>query len=807
MSRFEGHYPKIGELEVDLISHYDGLAVGDVDGDGMDEIAIIIDDEIDKKRRLFVYEDDSWYYNVTADEWEIRRGGVHKIYSRYIDFRGIRYTASDTRHDGFAIRDIDGDGEAEIGVALEGSDRFYILDGHYPDGWKDRYMPWIMSDESAIDIFTLIGHGSPTSCSPFDTGDIASVNLSAHPLVFALSCLTGNYEGGWSWIVEGTVETHNDGDDGFAEAFFDSGACVYIGATHVSSGIHNDQADLAFFEEWGTDETAGEAFTQYKRNRASTGDDMWQYWVTEYNYYGDPKFGALGGDRSASVAHVTKENELPPSTLNISIPGYEVNTTAGEDYVTIPGGEVLLEDGKPRVPYYIVKMDFPAGYMIQDVKLVEMSNLSTTDGLNIPITVMWLDSLESSFTTEAKPDGEGWYPTEDFNWRVIPNGDGSSTLVLNVYPFYYNQLTTGVRFYQNYSFEINYTASAVQIAALTTDKEVYSEEEEVLVNLWLNNSGNAQDVLVDAVVKAGSSGEVASGLLLRTVKECEGLASFSSRWNSSEVEPGYYFVEVTLKDASGNVLDRRTEMFRLGISSGEITHFTATPEYFEIGDEIAIDLTFENTGTVNLTGTAVIMARNATGSEVMAFRHNVTDLIPLESVSFSDTWNTGEAEEGSYELIGYVLYESTATDPVSLIVRTVPDVFDTGASAQPYPSLAGTHNGTIMPLWNITISNLYTYSCAGTSGHTKYARIYNDTGFIVEAHWNGYTGDWHNLTFNHSFTLYANETYNYTIRTGSYPQIIHEHEYNATGGVITCSEFVDVNGKRYEGWIPALRLE
>jgi hypothetical protein len=53
---------------------------------------------------------------------------------------------------------------------------------------------------------------------------------------------------------------------------------------------------------------------------------------------------------------------------------------------------------------------------------------------------------------------------------------------------------------------------------------------------------------------------------------------------------------------------------------------------------------------------------------------------------------------------------------------------------------------------------------------------------------------------------YANETYNYTIQTGSYPQIIHAQEWNATGGVITCREFVDINSKRHEGWIPAIRL-
>jgi hypothetical protein len=70
-----------------------------------------------------------------------------------------------------------------------------------------------------------------------------------------------------------------------------------------------------------------------------------------------------------------------------------------------------------------------------------------------------------------------------------------------------------------------------------------------------------------------------------------------------------------------------------------------------------------------------------------------------------------------------------------------------------------------------------------------------------------FKGDWHDLAFNNSFTLYANENYNYTIVTGSYPQIIHASSHNATGGVITCTEFVDINGKRYEeGWIPAIRL-
>jgi hypothetical protein len=144
-------------------------------------------------------------------------------------------------------------------------------------------------------------------------------------------------------------------------------------------------------------------------------------------------------------------------------------------------------------------------------------------------------------------------------------------------------------------------------------------------------------------------------------------------------------------------------------------------------------------------------------------------------------------------------------DPLLAVLPLAEPIFDTGLGT--YPSIPGTFNGTIRANVTITVRKLYTYPCAGTGGHTEYVAISYPNGTVLaEAHWNGYYGDWHNLTFNNAFTLYANETYNYTIRTGSYPQIIHEPSWNATSGVITCSEFVDVNGKRHEGWIPAIRL-
>ncbi|MCK4250891.1 hypothetical protein KAX97_05560, partial [candidate division WOR-3 bacterium] len=77
---------------------------------------------------------------------------------------------------------------------------------------------------------------------------------------------------------------------------------------------------------------------------------------------------------------------------------------------------------------------------------------------------------------------------------------------------------------------------------------------------------------------------------------------------------------------------------------------------------------------------------------------------------------------------------------------------------------------------------------------------------IASGTWTGYQNDWHNITIT-TVILQAGHTYNYTIVTGSYPQIIHATSEVVTGGTITCTSFVDANGKTYTDWIPAIMLE
>ena len=146
---------------------------------------------------------------------------------------------------------------------------------------------------------------------------------------------------------------------------------------------------------------------------------------------------------------------------------------------------------------------------------------------------------------------------------------------------------------------------------------------------------------------------------------------------------------------------------------------------------------------------------------------------------------------------------------VTLTFEIPPTTFDTGYGT--YPSIMGTHKGEIIPSDNLTVSKLYTYACPGTGGHTEYIELCENGILIANGTWEGYKGDWHNITLHNVsgdyVILLKGLKYNYTIVTGSYPQIIHAHSKEVTGGTITCTSFVDTNGRKYNDWIPAIRLE
>ncbi|MDI6811585.1 MAG: lamin tail domain-containing protein [archaeon] len=177
---------------------------------------------------------------------------------------------------------------------------------------------------------------------------------------------------------------------------------------------------------------------------------------------------------------------------------------------------------------------------------------------------------------------------------------------------------------------------------------------------------------------------------------------------------------------------------------------------------------------------------------------------PLQGQSLGRDRDSTDTDDGSdWENTGGIDADGPTPGRRNLIERYI---FDTGFGT--YPSIMGTHNGTIRPSHDVIVNRMFTYPCAGTGGHSENVRFYNDT-WSVEANWTGYQGaaDYHYIVFDNSFTLKAGVDYNYIIKTGSYPQIHHNRTLAVQDGEITCTSFVDANGKRYDDWIPAIKLE
>ena len=198
---------------------------------------------------------------------------------------------------------------------------------------------------------------------------------------------------------------------------------------------------------------------------------------------------------------------------------------------------------------------------------------------------------------------------------------------------------------------------------------------------------------------------------------------------------------------------------------------------------------------------AIDRIRNDTMYEI-----NLTTLELKEEAGNKYTASFIPKKEGRYVFIIHAFdEEGNIATPREIIIVATEGKFDTGPGT--YPSIMGIHRGTIIPSYNITVKRVYTYSCPGTGGHSEEVAFYENGKLIAKGTWNGYHSDHHYITISPPVMLLKGHKYNYTIKTGSYPQIIHKQIANVTGGIITCSEFIDANGRKYTDWIPAIRLE
>ena len=494
--------------------------------------------------------------------------------------------------------------------------------------------------------------GSFGGANPLDFG-------GTKPFAFACCCQAGRYE--------------DTGEDGIAEHFLRHGAPAYIGATENSKREPNNHACKKFFQRWvGGTRSIGQELKEVKRGFQTAEG---RYWSAEYNLYGDPTYGS--GSTMGPLGTGRRGAQTPTLTVTVSVPEYEISTVDGKDHVEIAGGMPLYELGEPIVPFYPSELVYTAGYQVQDVTLVARSGLITDTGLHIPTFTAACD-LEGFRRGDARANGAEslWWPEGDpFDWEVSEMPDGSSILTIVVYPFHYNQLTTDVAFYQTFEFEVDVISSSVSLSELATGSLAYPQGESVDVNFRLDNTGGPLDVIVEAVVSADGDEDVADGLLLQSLDGLAGIGHFSAQWDSSGFDPGQYTVDVALLNSDGQVLDRGTVPFRLGIASGEVTSFTAEPIVFECGEDVRASLIFSNTGTVPLSGTLEIQVQSSEGEVIEQLIDDFEDLAPGGACQFDGVLDTTGWPRDAYLVLGYARYDARTTDAQMVAVSNLEHVY------------------------------------------------------------------------------------------------------------------------------------
>jgi len=513
-------------------------------------------------------------------------------------------------------------------------------------------------------IIHMAGHGNPwwlDDVGLWYSWEGADPFGDANPFVYGSSCLTGRYTD--QWMGRPIVTS-------VAESFLLRGAAAYLGATQVSYDPANRNIAGSIYYHWDPGRSIGSVVKEVKIARGTgVWDFIEDFWTVEYQIFGDPQLGQGVYLSTTAAEPASSEAATVPSALTIDIPDYQVNQYEdGEIQVEIPGGFWLQVPGQPMVPTYAYSLHVEQGERVQDVILSERSGLVTATGLDIPI----FEPREAGSTEldDVMVPSEGeWWPDLDYEWSVSDNPDGSSELLLQIYPFFYNSLTTDVRFYKSYTFEVRTNKSLAEIAKLTTDQSAYAASERVAIDLWINNPAAAQDITVDARVKALGSGQVVGGLLLRSLKGLTGLATFSLDWNTATWPAGDYYVEADIRDSQGNVLDSQIESFKIGVTAAQTANWTVTPDWFLPGEEVGIAFDVINSGTTPINGLAQIQIHGLSGDVVAEFDQVISDLAPSGSVQVKRTWDTSGAKDSRYHVVATVHYDSTATPPLSATLR------------------------------------------------------------------------------------------------------------------------------------------
>jgi len=529
--------------------------------------------------------------------------------------------------------------------------KIHLSDALYNTNTKRRNA--FINNAKDKDLIYYRNHGG-TTCwgSWFCTNHVGNISFgSKTPFIFSSACLTGRYKN-----LEGLGE----------KFVIDSDALLFYGATERSPRSQNNSFAKYFFEEAFINKnvSVAKAIRNAKRNYGTNND--WKFFTNdEYNLYGDPKIGLNNNHVRKRHGTKTTKNIQALSDIDIVIPNFQVSKQDTYDHTSIPGGTFLLEENRPVIPIYKVKSLYPKGIKIQNIQMVKRENQLGQSGYKIPITTMSEDVEE----TIREPIC-GVYPQSEFDWELLKLENGTSELVITIFPFYYDECTGDIQFFKNYSFHVDYISSDIDISEITSDKAEYDIESVVQISLSIENQGYTSSIVVKSFIK-NKDDKIVETVNDKQITVYEGENQIGLEWDSSGYPAGKYLYEVTLTDTSGNIIDKANKSFIIGNAKMQINSFNVSKlnNYINPGDIVTINMEFENIGSVQCLAIAYILIKDDSGKILNEYSKEY-NIQSQEKSNLEVVWDTNSIEIGNYAIIGHVSYNNTTTKTMTEIIKT-----------------------------------------------------------------------------------------------------------------------------------------
>ncbi|MEO0079743.1 MAG: PKD domain-containing protein [candidate division WOR-3 bacterium] len=355
----------------------------------------------------------------------------------------------------------------------------------------------------------------------------------------------------------------------------------------------------------------------------------------------------------------------PPESISVTIPEWTIKEIGGLHYVEIPGGKLLMRDGQPRLPFYPVTINYPPGYYVQDVVLIQKSGRRSDTGIRLPEIQITVDTAET-FQPPKAAVTKGWYPDRDFDWQLWDSPQGGTDLVLSLYPLHFNSEPGELVSHSKYQFRVEYVKTGITLTGLTADKTAYEPGARVVLRLQLQNRAEPRNLILTPKV----SGPVSLALPASQSRILKGDTTLTLEWQTGTAPAGDYTVTLLISDEQGNRVGQEKVNLRLGIPAAEIVSFAAEPAHFQIGQDVKLALAVRNTGSCPISGTGVFRLFRD-GSIVNEWSCPYQNLEPGASATLNTTWRTSQAEKGAiYYLTAFARYDGGATPACQLLLST-----------------------------------------------------------------------------------------------------------------------------------------